>query len=191
MLFSFEEHGTQRRQGQQKREAPIVAWNRLGVNLARIPYIAASIDQSIGIEKFGVHSLLPYTDPVPVARHRRKIEHGNQNLTPLSRLSFKGDDAVCLVGEIDPFKSCRSEIHFVKRGLRLVQRVQVLNELEHPSMVVVVQQCPIEASLKVPFRPLSKLAAHEQQLLAGEGIHQCIECTQVGKLLPHVARHLV
>src|SRR4026209_1756004 len=50
---------------------------------------------------------------------------------------------------------------------------------------------PIQTLFLIPFPPLSKLAAHKQQLLAGMSPHVSIQRTQSRKLLLLVARHLI
>src|ERR1700682_4129583 len=53
-----------------------------------------------------------------------------------------------------------------------------------------VEKMPIEAGIVVPLGPLAKLPAHKQQLLARMAEHETVEQTQIGELLPFVARHL-
>src|SRR5690349_20546771 len=50
---------------------------------------------------------------------------------------------------------------------------------------------PIQTFRFGPFTPLTKLAAHEQKLLAGMRPHVAVKRAQVRELLPLVAGHLV
>src|SRR6266446_9616320 len=52
-------------------------------------------------------------------------------------------------------------------------------------------QIPAETLLKVPFVPLSKFPAHEEELLARMPVHVSIEKSEVGEFFPSVARRLV
>ena len=54
-----------------------------------------------------------------------------------------------------------------------------------------LQQRPVELVGFVPFVPLAKFAAHEQQFFTGMRILPGIEQPQIGKALPGIARHLV
>src|SRR5579864_1504466 len=42
----------------------------------------------------------------------------------------------------------------------------------------------------IPFVPLTELATHEKQLLAGLPIHPRVKHSEIGKFLPLVTRHL-
>src|ERR1041385_332136 len=48
---------------------------------------------------------------------------------------------------------------------------------------------PIETLIVVPFVPLTELAAHEEQLLAGMSVHPSVKHSEVSEFLPFVARH--
>src|SRR5438270_10919999 len=50
---------------------------------------------------------------------------------------------------------------------------------------------PIQRLVVVPFMPLTELAAHEQQLVAGMPIHPGVEHPEIGELLPLVPRHFI
>src|SRR5215467_15916220 len=49
---------------------------------------------------------------------------------------------------------------------------------------------PLETRVMIPLQPLSELIPHEQQFFPRMPEHETIEQTQVGKLLPFIARHL-
>src|SRR4030042_2418262 len=49
---------------------------------------------------------------------------------------------------------------------------------------------PIQPFVMVPLPPLPNLSAHEKQLLPGLTVHISEKQSEVGKLLPQVARHL-
>src|SRR6266536_106668 len=48
---------------------------------------------------------------------------------------------------------------------------------------------PVQALIVVPFVPLAKLAAHEEQFFARLSVHPCVKHSEVGKLLPFITRH--
>src|SRR5438445_6404801 len=52
-----------------------------------------------------------------------------------------------------------------------------------------IEQMPVEAFIVIPFVPLTKFAAHEEQFLARLTIHPRVKHPEIGKLLPIVARH--
>ena len=52
-----------------------------------------------------------------------------------------------------------------------------------------IQEMPVEALIVIPFVPLTKFAAHEEQFLARLTIHPRVKHPEIGKLLPFVARH--
>src|SRR4030042_449870 len=52
------------------------------------------------------------------------------------------------------------------------------------------EKVPIQVFVMVPFPPLPNLSAHEEQLLPGLSVHISEKQSEVGKLLPQVARHL-
>ena len=54
-----------------------------------------------------------------------------------------------------------------------------------------LQEMPIEAAVVIPFLPLSEFTAHEQEFLAGIGIHPGVKHPQVGEFLPGVTWHFV
>jgi hypothetical protein len=54
-----------------------------------------------------------------------------------------------------------------------------------------LEQVPIDALVVIPFLPLADFASHEQQLLAGVRVHPGVKHTEVGELLPWIARHFV
>src|SRR6516225_7884114 len=71
-----------------------------------------------------------------------------------------------------------------------VKPIKVSHPFLHALVLLVFQQVPVQAVVVVPLSPMPELAAHEEQLLAGLGVHVTKEQSQVGKLLPAVTRHL-
>ena len=72
-----------------------------------------------------------------------------------------------------------------------VKLVQILNKGLNALVNRCFEQMPVEALGLVPFAPLAKLAAHEQQFFSGMRPHISVQRAQVRELLPFVARHLV
>src|ERR1700687_1571845 len=64
--------------------------------------------------------------------------------------------------------------------------------LDQPAQSIVfrkVEKMPIEARVVGSLLPLTELAAHEEQLLARLPVHPPVKHSEVGELLPFVARH--
>ncbi len=53
------------------------------------------------------------------------------------------------------------------------------------------EKMPVEAGVPVPLPPLPYFSPHEDELLAGLGVHIGKEEPEVGKFLPEVAGHLI
>ena len=56
--------------------------------------------------------------------------------------------------------------------------------LQSPMRAVILQQSPIQAFVKIPFLPLSEIAAHEEKLFARMSPHVAIKQSGQSKLLP-------
>ena len=53
-----------------------------------------------------------------------------------------------------------------------------------------IQKHPVKPGRLVPLTKMRKFAAHKNQLFSGMGIHIRHICTQIGKLIVIVTRHL-
>ncbi len=75
-------------------------------------------------------------------------------------------------------------------GSAAIDPVEVSDPLPHSGVPREVRHPPFEFPFVGPFAALRELPAHEQQLLAGVTPHVAVQRSEVGELLPVVARHL-
>ena len=71
------------------------------------------------------------------------------------------------------------------------ESVQVAEHLLDAAVGFPLEQVPLQLGVGVPFVPLAKFPAHEEEFFAGVRPHIGVEQPQVGELLPHVSGHLV
>src|SRR4029453_18280509 len=91
---------------------------------------------------------------------------------------------------IDPLEAVRPTIELVERGLGPIRRVEVAAPPLEAGGAGGAEQVPVEARLVIPLAPLAELAAHEEQLLAGQQPLVAEEQAQVRAALPVVAWHI-
>src|SRR6266480_3782879 len=92
--------------------------------------------------------------------------------------------------KIDPLKTLIRIVLLPERGLAFVDVIQMLHQPAQSIVFREIDKVPIEARVVIPFAPLAEFAAHEEQFLAGMAVHPRVKHSQVGELLPFVARHL-
>ena len=121
---------------------------------------------------------------------RREIADHQKRLLRLLRLA--GEHQHVLVGGniIDPGKALRIVIQLVQGGMLPAEMVQRLYILPHVSMILVLQQIPLQAFLLVPLVEGGELLSHEQKLLARMHHHEAVGRPQIVQLGIPVARHL-
>ena len=105
-------------------------------------------------------------------------------------LAQQGNSAGGVVVGVDPLESGGFVIQLMQGGFAAVKAVQLLHPCLNAAMHLILQHVPFEAGIVVPLAYLAELVAHEEQLLAGLGVHVAEEQPQIGELLPVVARHL-
>ena len=71
--------------------------------------------------------------------------------------------------------------------IELQQRLHIALQL---SVLIVLQQIPLQTLRLTPLGELCKILSHEQQLLARMSKHEAVGCTQICKLELPLARHL-
>ena len=72
-----------------------------------------------------------------------------------------------------------------------VYQIQIPNNLLKIFMNRILKQMPVEGTCEIPFVGLGKLVSHKKQFSSRIGKHIDIHSTEIGKLLPFVARHFV
>ena len=92
--------------------------------------------------------------------------------------------------KIDPLKALIRIVMLPERGLAFVDVIQMLHQPAQSIVFRKIDKVPIEARVVVPFAPLAEFTAHEEQFFAGMAVHPRVKHSQVGELLPFVARHL-
>ena len=74
--------------------------------------------------------------------------------------------------------------------MRLYKAVQGLHIASHITVILILQEIPVQAFLLVPFIEGGKFLSHEKELLARVHGHEAVSRPQVIKLGIPVARHL-
>ena len=97
-----------------------------------------------------------------------------------------------MVGVIagQPLESGRIEVLAPQCGRRLVQGVQVGDELLYATVVRPIESIPIHRTVMIPFAVLRHLIAHEGELFARMGPLVGEQRAHAGIALPVIARHL-
>ena len=72
-----------------------------------------------------------------------------------------------------------------------IEGVQGADVVLQFSVLIIVQQHPVQLLCLVPLGKLTELLSHEQQLFARMTQHERISCLQIGKLLLVIAGHLI
>ena len=122
--------------------------------------------------------------------YRREVRHAQERVAPLIRAQERNDGVIAVV-RLNPLEAVPAVINLVECGRRAVDFVQALAALLHLRMILVQQQEPVQLVVILPLDEVTKLAAHEQQLLARMRHRVAIQCAKSRELLPQVARLLV
>ena len=170
--------------------APAVA--RLGDRLDRAEVAQAA---PAVVLRVAVQELLPrapgrHADPVIPVGDGREVAHDQDEVRRRAPLPQVADDTVVGVVEIDPLEPGRIEIELVEGRLAAIELVEVLDPALDVQVRPMLEGVPLQALLVGPFLPLGELAAHEEELLAGMGVHVPVEGLEVGILLHLEAGHL-
>ena len=72
-----------------------------------------------------------------------------------------------------------------------INAVQIPDEKLNAVMQRLLKELPVQSAVVIPRGGLRELSAHEQELLAGMGEHECQVCAQGGEALSLVSRYLV
>ena len=123
------------------------------------------------------------------ARDRGEIADHKNGV--LRRLTFaqQRDRAGRVVVGVHPFEAGGVVVQHVHGRLTAVKPIQLLDPGLHSPMNLVLQYMPFQAGVMAPFANLSEFCSHEQEFLAGLGIHIAEQQAQVGELLPLISRH--
>ena len=181
----------QRRQRQLQRLIHAVHGNILRFKFAFVEDVGAAEGFGIAVEYFDIRSLTGHAEAVRMADDGRKVAHDDGHIVRFLAAAEESDDAVVAVVAADPRKSRPVAVFFPEFGMLYVIRIQLLDVVVHGLVHRIFEQMPVEAVVVFPFDELAKVAAHEQELLAGMRHPVAVESPQAGKFLPVVAGHLV
>ena len=152
--------------------------------------VRAAVAIAVAVEDLRPGARLRHADRITLADDRREIASHQHRGGIRFRLAKVDQRAVLGVLAIDPFEAVAGEIQFVQGRVVDDQFIEVADHRLNAAVGVEVEQLPFNTPVVVPFVPHAQFAAHEQQLFAGVRPHVRVQQPQVGKFLPHVARHL-
>ena len=169
-----------------------VAGDRVALNDAAVAGVAAVVMHGVGVELFTPAAGLVDAKTILMTRDRGEVA-GDDNFVARPVATNKDKYRTLMVVHHQPFEAVGIEIQLVQRFMVTIGMVEVAHQPLDAVVPVIAtfQQMPVEACVVVPFAPLSKLIAHEQQLFTREGKQPAVVGAQVGELLPCVARHAV
>ena len=96
--------------------------NILGLDAAKIPYIAAAIRFCIGIDELAIETGFGDAETVIVAHHGGCVHHEG-DYVPIARFSQERNDAVIGIMKIDPIKSFVGIIELPQRRFAFVNLI--------------------------------------------------------------------
>ena len=156
-----------------------------------ISHVAPPIGRGITVQQFAVIAFAGHADSIVVAGNRSEVTQAHDLIILVLGFSEEGDHGMGRIAKVDPVETGPVVIEFVQRRLLAVEPVEVSYEPLEPHVSIEIAEMPFQASVMIPFTPLSELSAHEQHFLSGMSVHQAIEGTEVGKALPLIAWHFV
>ena len=160
-----------------------------GIDTRVIDALAAETGK-VSREDFVITSASRNADPVILTGYRREVADNNDFIALLIPAQER-DDVLFRVVAGQPVKAIPAAIQFPHCGCIPVELEQFAAEILELAVLVKPQQIPSDGLFLAPLVKLCQLTAHEQQFLAGMGIHICDVGAQVIKLLLIIARHLV
>src|SRR5262245_54606397 len=154
-----------------------------------VPDIAAAVNGGIGVEDLVPGPGKRNLDAIVAVDFGGEIDHDQTALLRLASFAQPGEDTAAGVVHDQPLESARFAIQLVQCRQRAVQTIEIPDQSLHARRLGTLEQMPIERMVVPPFRLLTELVAHEQQLLAGVPEHEAVVGAQVRKALPFVTRH--
>src|SRR5436853_1787484 len=126
---------------------------------------------------------------VSQARDRSEVANNQDRILRRLTLAQQGNCAREAVIGVNPFEPGGISVEHVHGWLAAVEAVQLLDPRLYSPMNRILHYVPFEAGVVRPFTNLAEFSSHEEEFLARLGIHIAEQQTQIGKLLPFVARH--
>src|SRR5262245_55097152 len=94
---------------------------------AKIAEVCSAIGLGIAVQYFLPGATPGHSDAVAEARNRREVKDNENDFRAICRFSEKRQHALVRVVGVDPFKSVRIAIQFVKSAFGAIDPVQVTN----------------------------------------------------------------
>src|SRR5271166_3738840 len=145
-----------------------------GGQAAGVSHITAAIIGRVAVQQLAVKSWRGHTHAIAFPRYRREISQHHHEVVGILGAADERDDTVVHIVKVDPLKTFPTEVHLVQRGLLDIQLVECLHILLQITMRDETQELEVELPCVIPLAPLSDLAAHEEELLAGMGVHVAV-----------------
>ena len=121
---------------------------------------------------------------------RREVADHKQSFLRLPGLARKHQHVFICRNIVDPGEAVRIMIQLIKSRMLQAEMIQRLHVFPHISMILILEQLPLQAFLLIPLVKGRKLLAHKQKLLSRMHHHKAVCSPQVVKLRIPVARHL-
>ena len=128
-------------------------------------------------------------DSIVLSRTGVKLKTATTISDPPRRLPHEAQHALLRIAAIDPLESGGIAIQFVKRFLGAIRPIKIGHPLLKLPVRVVLKKMPLQTSVMRPFRPLSELASHEQELFCGLRVHVGVQQAHIREFLPEIAGH--
>src|SRR4051794_11484083 len=170
----LEVYDRERRQGDGEHVGSPVPADRRRFHTAEIAQSTAAILRGVAVQHLAPDAAAGDADAVVVARHRREVEHGEDDLRWVGPDAQEAECALRGVVDVAPFEARGVVVASVKRRLFAVKTVQVSHPALDLLVACVVREVPLQAAVVVPLRPLAELGAHEQELLARLTVHVAV-----------------
>jgi hypothetical protein len=87
----------------------------LSEDAAAVPYVAAAVGHSVGVDQLSIPARFRNADTVTVARYRREVTEAHDGRLRGFGFSKIGDYGVVGIAEVDPLKSAPIKIHLMQR----------------------------------------------------------------------------
>src|SRR5260370_33404189 len=162
-----------------------------GLLAAHVADVGAAVVGGVGVHDFEIEAGIGDTQAIAFADYWSGVDDGDDQVFRIFATADERKNAVVGVVGVNPFESMPVEIDLVKGGFGGVKPVEVADEMLDATMGIVLQQVPLQAVGFTPFVTLGDLLTHKEEFLSRVSVLIGVEEAEIGKLLPHIAGHLV
>ena len=148
-----------------------MVWHRRCLNASEVAISVPVVVPGIAVEHLAPHISTWHSYPIVEAWHRREIADDKDTLPGRDPLAQEAHHTALSVVAVDPGKTRWVTVAFVERWGLTVEVVQVCDPSLQASMRGICEQMLVQTRVVIPFPPLTKLSAHEEQFFAGLSIH--------------------